>query len=267
MLTVNILEHSLTSPIPATAANLNEISQLRRRYYSAQVYAQTQVHSIPITLILRWDDHSTRPGVGQFRRHTRQDEDADLHLLIQLTAASIFTMLTSRELLPLPACDRPAAAASVPKPVCVTYTVCVTSTNSLCCPSPMLCRTCPDPMLRAPSPMLPCPSPMLPCSSPMLPCPSPMLPCPSPMLSCPNPMLSCPSPMLSCPSPMLSCSRTMLSCPSPMLPCPSAMLPCSSPMLPCPSPMLPRTCLCLCMLRGPCPGSAIMFIVIPIGNC
>ncbi|CAH0731392.1 unnamed protein product, partial [Brenthis ino] len=27
----------------------HEISQLRRRYYSAQVYAQTQVHSIPIT--------------------------------------------------------------------------------------------------------------------------------------------------------------------------------------------------------------------------
>ncbi|CAH0714805.1 unnamed protein product, partial [Brenthis ino] len=50
------------SPIPATAANLNEISQLRRRYYSAQVYAQTQrALSIPITLILRWDDHSTRP--------------------------------------------------------------------------------------------------------------------------------------------------------------------------------------------------------------
>ncbi|CAH0731985.1 unnamed protein product, partial [Brenthis ino] len=49
-------------PIPATAANLNEISQLRRRYYSAQVHAQTQrALSIPITLILRWDDHSTRP--------------------------------------------------------------------------------------------------------------------------------------------------------------------------------------------------------------
>ncbi|CAH0715700.1 unnamed protein product, partial [Brenthis ino] len=50
-------------PIPATAANLIETSQLRRRYYySAQVYAQTQrALSIPITLILRWDDHSTRP--------------------------------------------------------------------------------------------------------------------------------------------------------------------------------------------------------------
>ncbi|CAH0713071.1 unnamed protein product, partial [Brenthis ino] len=39
-----------------------ETSQLRRRYYSAQVYAQTQrALSIPVTLILRWDDHSTRP--------------------------------------------------------------------------------------------------------------------------------------------------------------------------------------------------------------
>ncbi|CAH0731257.1 unnamed protein product, partial [Brenthis ino] len=43
--------------IPATAANLIETSQLRRRYYSAQVYAQTQrALSIPVTLILRWDD-------------------------------------------------------------------------------------------------------------------------------------------------------------------------------------------------------------------
>ncbi|CAH0722067.1 unnamed protein product, partial [Brenthis ino] len=51
-----------TQPIPATAANLIETSQLRRRYYSAQVYAQTQrALSIPITLILRWDDHSIRP--------------------------------------------------------------------------------------------------------------------------------------------------------------------------------------------------------------
>ncbi|CAH0731367.1 unnamed protein product, partial [Brenthis ino] len=39
-----------TKPIPATAANLNEISQLRRRYYSAQVYAQTQVHSLFLSL-------------------------------------------------------------------------------------------------------------------------------------------------------------------------------------------------------------------------
>ncbi|CAH0721368.1 unnamed protein product, partial [Brenthis ino] len=44
-------------PIPATAANLIETSQLRRRYYIAQVYAQTQrALSIPVTLILRWDD-------------------------------------------------------------------------------------------------------------------------------------------------------------------------------------------------------------------
>ncbi|CAH0714822.1 unnamed protein product, partial [Brenthis ino] len=49
-------------PIPATAANLIETSQLRRRYYSGQVYAQTQrALSIPVTLILWWDDHSTRP--------------------------------------------------------------------------------------------------------------------------------------------------------------------------------------------------------------
>ncbi|CAH0727240.1 unnamed protein product, partial [Brenthis ino] len=48
-------------PIPATAANLIETSQLGRRYYSAQVYAQTQrALSIPVTLILRWDDYSTR---------------------------------------------------------------------------------------------------------------------------------------------------------------------------------------------------------------
>ncbi|CAH0713457.1 unnamed protein product, partial [Brenthis ino] len=49
-------------PIPATAANLFETSQLRRRCYSAQVYAQTQrALSIPVTLMLRWDDHSIRP--------------------------------------------------------------------------------------------------------------------------------------------------------------------------------------------------------------
>ncbi|CAH0730003.1 unnamed protein product, partial [Brenthis ino] len=48
-------------PIAATAANLIETSQLRRRYYSAQVYAQTQrALSIPITLILQWDHCSTR---------------------------------------------------------------------------------------------------------------------------------------------------------------------------------------------------------------
>ncbi|CAH0722035.1 unnamed protein product, partial [Brenthis ino] len=48
--------------IPATTASLIETSQLRRRYYSAQVYAQTQrALSIPVTLIIRWDDCSTRP--------------------------------------------------------------------------------------------------------------------------------------------------------------------------------------------------------------
>ncbi|CAH0721072.1 unnamed protein product, partial [Brenthis ino] len=34
----------------ATAANLTETRQLRRRYYSAQVYAQTQVHSLFVSL-------------------------------------------------------------------------------------------------------------------------------------------------------------------------------------------------------------------------
>ncbi|CAH0722057.1 unnamed protein product, partial [Brenthis ino] len=49
-------------PIPATAANPIETSQLRRRYYSAQVYVQTQrALSIPVTLILWRDDYSTRP--------------------------------------------------------------------------------------------------------------------------------------------------------------------------------------------------------------
>ncbi|CAH0712823.1 unnamed protein product, partial [Brenthis ino] len=52
----------ISIPIPATAANLIKTNQLRRRYYSAQVYAQTQrTLSIPVTLILRWDDSSTRP--------------------------------------------------------------------------------------------------------------------------------------------------------------------------------------------------------------
>ncbi|CAH0720621.1 unnamed protein product, partial [Brenthis ino] len=47
---------------PISAANLIETSYLRRRYYRAQVYAQTQCAlSIPVTLILRWDDCSTRP--------------------------------------------------------------------------------------------------------------------------------------------------------------------------------------------------------------
>ncbi|CAH0714830.1 unnamed protein product, partial [Brenthis ino] len=53
-----------SQPIPATAANLIETSQLRRRYYSGQVYAQTQrALCISVTLILRWDDHSTRPVI------------------------------------------------------------------------------------------------------------------------------------------------------------------------------------------------------------
>ncbi|CAH0714111.1 unnamed protein product, partial [Brenthis ino] len=52
----------LTDSGYGAAANLIETSQLRRRYYSAQVYAQTQCAlSIPVTLILRWDDCSTRP--------------------------------------------------------------------------------------------------------------------------------------------------------------------------------------------------------------
>ncbi|CAH0716914.1 unnamed protein product, partial [Brenthis ino] len=49
-------------PFPATAANLIETSQLRRRYYSAQVYAQTQVHSLFLSLSYSGGfDHSTRP--------------------------------------------------------------------------------------------------------------------------------------------------------------------------------------------------------------
>ncbi|CAH0716022.1 unnamed protein product, partial [Brenthis ino] len=52
-------------PIPATAANLIETSQLRRRYYSAQVYAQTQVYSLFLSSssssYYMWDDCSTRP--------------------------------------------------------------------------------------------------------------------------------------------------------------------------------------------------------------
>ncbi|CAH0717315.1 unnamed protein product, partial [Brenthis ino] len=49
-------------PIPATVANVIETSQLWRRYYSTQVYAQTQrALAIPVTLILWWDDHSTQP--------------------------------------------------------------------------------------------------------------------------------------------------------------------------------------------------------------
>ncbi|CAH0713400.1 unnamed protein product, partial [Brenthis ino] len=47
-------------PIPATATNLIETNQLRRRYYSPQMDAQTQrALSIPVILILWWDDHST----------------------------------------------------------------------------------------------------------------------------------------------------------------------------------------------------------------
>ncbi|CAH0718790.1 unnamed protein product, partial [Brenthis ino] len=62
----------ISRPISATAANLIEASQLHRRYYSARVYAQTQrALSIPITLILRFDDSSTRPArvKAQVRRH------------------------------------------------------------------------------------------------------------------------------------------------------------------------------------------------------
>ncbi|CAH0720085.1 unnamed protein product, partial [Brenthis ino] len=50
-------------PIPATAANLIETRQLRRRYYTLvhSVRADTSALSIPVTLILRWDDYSTLP--------------------------------------------------------------------------------------------------------------------------------------------------------------------------------------------------------------
>ncbi|CAH0732033.1 unnamed protein product, partial [Brenthis ino] len=49
-------------PISATAAYLIETSRLRRRYDSeARVRADTSALSIPVTLILRWDDCPTRP--------------------------------------------------------------------------------------------------------------------------------------------------------------------------------------------------------------
>ncbi|CAH0731205.1 unnamed protein product, partial [Brenthis ino] len=48
-------------PIPATVANLIETSQMRRRYSAARARADTSALSIPVILILRWDDCSTRP--------------------------------------------------------------------------------------------------------------------------------------------------------------------------------------------------------------
>ncbi|CAH0731638.1 unnamed protein product, partial [Brenthis ino] len=48
-------------PISTTAANLIEASQLRRRYYSAQVYAQTQVHSLLRPLSYPVDNYYVRP--------------------------------------------------------------------------------------------------------------------------------------------------------------------------------------------------------------
>ncbi|CAH0730364.1 unnamed protein product, partial [Brenthis ino] len=78
-------------PIPATAANLIETSQLRRRYYSAQVYAQTQgALSIPVTLKVRWEDTSTQPvrvkaqdrGFACFPRH---HQFPDFGLLLRIS--------------------------------------------------------------------------------------------------------------------------------------------------------------------------------------
>ncbi|CAH0715557.1 unnamed protein product, partial [Brenthis ino] len=56
-------------PIPATAANLIETSQLRRRYYSAQVYAQTQVHSLFLSLSYSGGT-TARHDQGELRRRT-----------------------------------------------------------------------------------------------------------------------------------------------------------------------------------------------------
>ncbi|CAH0726191.1 unnamed protein product, partial [Brenthis ino] len=68
-------------PIPATAANLIETNQLRRRFCSAQVYAQTQrALSIPVTLIFRWDDCSTRPESGD----NPKNKNWKCHQLFQL---------------------------------------------------------------------------------------------------------------------------------------------------------------------------------------
>ncbi|CAH0715742.1 unnamed protein product, partial [Brenthis ino] len=55
--------------IPATAANLIESSQLRRRYYSAQVYAQTQGYSLFLS-VSHSGGMTTRHDQCELRRRT-----------------------------------------------------------------------------------------------------------------------------------------------------------------------------------------------------
>ncbi|CAH0731714.1 unnamed protein product, partial [Brenthis ino] len=47
--------------IPATAANLIKTNQLCRRYYSVEVYAQIQVHSL-FLFLLKSDGHFDMTG-------------------------------------------------------------------------------------------------------------------------------------------------------------------------------------------------------------
>ncbi|CAH0730726.1 unnamed protein product, partial [Brenthis ino] len=113
-------------PIPATAANLIETSQLRRRYYSAQVYAQTQrALSIPVTLILRRDDHSTRPvsvGAGptalRALRGTgvkhRQLPNSGLLLKLTIQKDSITNLGPTRDSIPGPHDVQPYLLATTP---------------------------------------------------------------------------------------------------------------------------------------------------------
>ncbi|CAH0727925.1 unnamed protein product, partial [Brenthis ino] len=50
-------------PISVTAANRNDISPLRRGYYSTLMRANTSAVSIPINLLLRWN-RDERSGEG-----------------------------------------------------------------------------------------------------------------------------------------------------------------------------------------------------------
>ncbi|CAH0721021.1 unnamed protein product, partial [Brenthis ino] len=78
-------------PIPATAANLIETSQLRRRYYSAQVYAQTQVHSL--FLSLSYSGGTTRDTTGESSERV-QDAGVKHH---QLPNSGLLLRLTKQK--------------------------------------------------------------------------------------------------------------------------------------------------------------------------
>ncbi|CAH0713269.1 unnamed protein product, partial [Brenthis ino] len=94
--------------IPASAANLIENSQLRRRYYSAQVYAQTQrALSIPVTLILQWDDRSKRV------KH-RQLPNSGLLLKFTIEKDSITKLGPTRNSNPGPPWVQPYMLATTP---------------------------------------------------------------------------------------------------------------------------------------------------------